>query len=187
MQPPATYQLVQFCYVMYSQPNTLDAPWSVVLNGTALINNATIAVNVTSYGLSGQLPAYAIVGFTGTRTYTNRFGATLVNAVTADQLGEDADVGVLVPVTPYAPQNSVSFHLNATIQTPGGLPATDISFFLDPYPIEGTAYGVGVGTGTNALSCDPEQSMQEAFILESGRRRGHATVDRGQIRCWAAR
>ena len=159
MQPPATYQLVQFCYIMYGLNNTLDYPWSVVLNGTALINNATTTVNVNMYGLNGTLPAYSIVGFVGTRTYTNRYGATLVNAVTADQLGEDANVGFLVPVTPYAPQNSVSFHLNATIQTPGGLPATDFSFFLDPYPIEGTAYGIGVGTGTNALNNDPSRTL----------------------------
>ena len=146
-----TSQLVFFCYTMYGLPNTLDYPWSVVLSGTALINNASFVYN--------SAPAYHILGFVGTRTYTNRFGATLVNAITADQLGEDADVGLLIPQTPYTASNSVSFHLNATIQTPGGLNATDISFFLDPYPIEGTGYVIGVGTVTNAMNNDPSRTL----------------------------
>ena len=151
-------QLVSFCYVMYGLPNTLDAPWSVVFNGTALINNQNFSQAVNNYGVT-SVPAYHILGFSGTRVYTNRYGATLTVAVTADQLGEDADVGLLVPVTPYAPVNSVSFHLNQTIQTPGGLNATDLSFFLDPYPIEGTGYVVGFGTVTNALNNDPSRTV----------------------------
>ena len=73
-------------------------------------------------------------------------------------------MGLLVPITPYVPLNSVSVHLNGTILTPGGLPATDMSFFLDPYPIEGTAYGVGVGTGTNALNNDPSRTL---FVMNN--------------------
>ena len=154
----STSQLVNFCYVMYGLPNTLDAPWSVVFNATVLINNANFTNPVNSYGVT-SVPAYHVIGASGLRTYTNRYGATLTVAVTADALGEDADVGLLVPVTPYAPVNSVSFHLNQTIQTPGGLNATDLSFFLDPYPIEGTGYVIGYGTVTNALNNDPSRTV----------------------------
>ena len=157
---PANIQLVFFCYVMYGLPNTLDYPWSVVVSGNAVINNTPLTITgQTSYGLNGTLPGYALLGFAGTRTYTSRFGTTIVSALTLDALGEDANVGYLVPVSPYAPQNSVSWHLNSTILTPGGLPATDLSFFLDPYPIEGTAFGVGIGTGTNALNNDPSRTL----------------------------
>ena len=53
----------------------------------------------------------------------------------------------------------MSFHLNGTIQTPGGLLASDLSFFANPYPIEGTGYGIGIGTSTNALNNDPAKTV----------------------------
>ena len=85
---PAVYQLIQFCYVIYGLPNTLDYPWSVVFNGTGLINNTLGIRNVSNtVGISRQQPVYTLLGFVGLRNYTNRFGVSLVNAVTFDQLG----------------------------------------------------------------------------------------------------
>ena len=70
-------QLVQFCYVMYGLPSTLDYPWSVVLSATIYINTTQITATVNSYGIA-TLPAYNIIGAVGTRTYTNRYGGTVV-------------------------------------------------------------------------------------------------------------
>ena len=159
LTPPTSYQLVTYCVVFYGLNNTIDYPWSNVISGTALIDT-TIGLTVnTSQGSTvvSNIPYYNVLGFVGTRNFTNKYGASLINSLTLNQLGEAYDSNQLWLTTPYA--GGLSFHLNATIQTPGGLPATDVEIFLDPYPIEGTAYGYGVGTGTNALNNDPSRTV----------------------------
>ena len=155
---PSNYKLVQWCYVMYGLANTLDYPWSVVTSGTALIDTTAVLSTTSTNGYSiGSINYYPMLGFVGTRTFTNRYGTKYVNALTLNQLGEDHASNQLWLQSPYA--GGISFHLNATIQTQGGLPATDMEVFLDPYPIEGTAYGYGVGAGSNALNNDPSRTI----------------------------
>ena len=157
--PPATYQLVNYCYVFYGLNGTINYPWSVVVSGTALIDNSTILYANNTQGTTQTLnvPYYNLMGFVGTRNYTNKYGQSYVNTLTLNALGEDHDTNQFWLQTPYA--GGLSFHVNATITTPGGLPATDIEVFLDPYPIEGTGYGYGVGAGSNALNNDPSKTV----------------------------
>ena len=156
--PAPTYQLVTYCYVFYGLNNTIDYPWSTVVSGSMLIDNTTgLVTNSSSYSTVTNIPYYNVLGFVGTRNFTNKYGNSFINTVTLNQLGEDYDSNQLWLQSPYA--GGLSFHLNATIQTPGGLPATDVEIYLDPYPIEGTAYGIGVGTGTNALNNDPSLTV----------------------------
>ena len=155
---PASYALVQWCYVMYGLNGTLDYPWSSVVSGTALINAASVLSTSSVFGYS--LPAqsyYPMLGFVGTRNFTNRYGSSSINSITLNAIGEDHAVNQLWLQSPYA--GGISFHLNATIETQGGLPATDFEVFLDPFPIEGTAYGYGVGGGSNALNNDPSMTL----------------------------
>ena len=155
---PPVYQLVTFCYVLYGSPQTLDYPFSVVTKGTALINNTL--VNVTGQSYTGvALPSYYMLGFVGTRTFTNRFGAQVVMAMTLAAPGEDYNANYQSPVSPYATYGGIAFHLNGTFEAQGGLPMTDLSIFQDPYPVEGTAYGAGVASGANTLNNDPSRTL----------------------------
>ena len=158
--PNPAYQLVSWCYVMYGLPATLDSPWSSVLTATILVDTTQVQYGRASYALpsgNSSVPYYPTIGGTGQRNYTNRFGQSTINSLTLDPLGEDYESNQLWLTSPYA--SSLSWHLNGTILTPGGLPATDISSYLDPYPIEGTAYGYGVGAGSNALNNDPSKTF----------------------------
>ena len=158
--PQPTYQLVQWCYVLYGLNGTLDYPWSSVLTATILIDNSTVLATNASYALpsgTSTVPYYPTIGAVGYRNFTNRYGVSTITSLTLNALGEDRDSNQLWLTSPYA--SSLSWHLNTTIQTPGGLPATDLSVYLNPYPIEGTAYGFGVGTGTNALNNDPSRTL----------------------------
>ncbi len=151
---PANYQLVQWCYSFQGLPQTTRLP----VAGRHQRHRADRQHSAhRQHHRQHASDYYQMLGFVGTRNFTNKYGQSFVNSLTLDPLGEDKATNYLYLQSPYA--GGVAFHLNATIEVPGGLPATDISIYLNPYPIEGTAYGYGVGTGTNALNNDPSKTV----------------------------
>ena len=134
----------------------------MVTTTTILIDASRVLFATAGYNLpSGNrsVAYYPTIGGIGQRNFTNRYYQSTVNTLALDPLGEDYESNQLWLTTPYA--SSLSWHLNGPnpILTPGGILATDISSFINPYPIESTGYGFGVGGSSQSLNNDPSKTF----------------------------
>ena len=112
------------CFIFYSLPGNVDYPWSVAYSLT--INYQPTIISNT------RGTAVAIVAGSGTRTYTNRFGATLTTTVTIEPVGSYYDgftsdnllyFGNTLPVD----SNGIIMSLASPVQQPGHGPTVTYS------------------------------------------------------------
>ena len=151
----ANYQAVQWGYVVYCTPAALEYPCAVNVVGTAIISGTAPILSTcgtSKYGPLCNQPAYLMLGFTGTRTFTNRYGETLTSNMSAVVLNEDYADNLLYTVQPYVDSDGPTWRLNGTdgalTEVPGGLSVNEINLFLNPNPTEGIAVN---GADSSAL------------------------------------
>ena len=163
---PATYQTVSFCYVAYGGPGTLDYPWSSVISGTGLIDSS---VTVTSRNQSG----YQLIGFTGTRTYTNRYNQQTVTNITLAAYAEDGGYNdaVIYTTVPYIDTNGLVFRLSRNTSFPGGLFGNIDNIFNDKvYPNGSIVYAESPGTTAGTRGQYVVSSQRSPFVDVSRQR-----------------
>jgi hypothetical protein len=109
---PATGSL---CVILYGAPGTVDYPWSSA-------TSVTFTYNPTPVQLSAG-PAVSVVSGSGSRTFTNRFGASFTTALTIAAAGTDGGDSFLylnssIPVDGAG----LTWQLSSPIQLPGSGP-----------------------------------------------------------------
>ena len=112
LPPPVTASL---CLLLYSLPGNPDFPWSSAVQLTLQYTNATV---VTSSGSAVQ-----VIGGTGTRTYTNKFGhSTTVNVtvLSADSssAGTSNNLLYLNSALPFD-ASGITLRLSVNVTLPG--------------------------------------------------------------------
>ena len=162
------YQAVQWGYIMYCSPFALEYPCAVSVMGTAIIavgSQFTSQCGSGGYGPLCSQPAYVLLGFTGTRTFFNKYGTTNYSQVSLAPSGEDYSDNYIYLSAPYVDSDGVTLMLNSTSGTNmqtltevlGGSQTNVINVFVNNgsrnglgVPTEGIAVVVGVPGATSA-------------------------------------
>ena len=109
------------CVLLYSLPGNVDYPWSLATQ-VQFTYNPTL-VN-TSLGA-----AITILGGSGTRTFTNRFGATVSTPMTIAASGTNSADNLLYLGNSLPVDNhGLTWNLSSPVQLPGHGPSTLYSF-----------------------------------------------------------
>ena len=143
-------QSSSLCILLYSLPGTVDYPFSVSYQ---LSFNYTLAPVSTSAGT-----AVTLLAGVGTRTFTNRFGATASTALTliSSLPSSTGPLLYLNSVTPFD-ASGLTFALASPTQLPGGNPWRYVSLVT-----VFSSQGVLVENGTGVL--DPQGQAFSAGV-----------------------
>ena len=120
--PPAvtfSYPTASLCFISYSVPGSVDYPWS---SATQL----TVSYDPTAINLGSGLSAVQLMSGSGSRTFTNRFGASFTSSLTLASAGGNDNllyVGSAIPVD----SAGLAFTLSSPLQLPGSGPVTQFS------------------------------------------------------------
>ena len=118
----ASYPTGSLCLITYSTPGNVDYPWSVA-------TQLTVSYNPTPVTGAGGASAVQLLSGSGTRTFTNRFGASSSKAVTLGAVGSNDNLLYLNSVLPMDTAGVV-LSFSSAVQLPGSGPMQLVSQVL---------------------------------------------------------
>ena len=104
--PPITYHSGSLCILLYSLPGNIDYPWSVAYTLHFLYNSTVVRTSAGS--------AVTLMSGAGSRTYTNRFGASFITMLTLASAPR-LYLNSAVPID----SDGLVFDLESPVQLPG--------------------------------------------------------------------
>jgi hypothetical protein len=131
------------CLILYSLPGNIDYPWSSATSVQFVYNPTLITTTAGT--------AVTVISGTGSRTYTNRFGASVTTALTiASSSNNLLYLGSAFPVD----GNGMTWNLSSLVQLPGAGP-TVLSSLINVF----NASGVVVEAGSSRID-----GLGQAFL-----------------------